>query len=124
MSVFVYEVPTIRHLAGHAWCRTVGISSLHDGRAHPELPTHPKRQHTHHSYAAHTRTLIKESRRPAGVLTGDLGGSVAYPNMAHVLARRVPKRGETEEGETACLVLSYEGERMQQSLYIAGIDFR
>ena len=32
--------------------------------------------------------------------------------------------GETEEGDTACLVLAHEGERMQQSLHISSIDLR
>ena len=32
--------------------------------------------------------------------------------------------GETESGETACLVLTYEGTMMQQSLYTSTIDFR
>ena len=32
--------------------------------------------------------------------------------------------GETEEGDTTCLVLTHEGERMQQSLHISSIDLR
>lgn len=49
--------------------------------------------------------------------------------LAPLQGRYVPTffglfEGEAQEGETACLVLSYEGEQMQQSLYIASIDFR
>ncbi|RDX50542.1 hypothetical protein OH76DRAFT_1402601 [Lentinus brumalis] len=49
--------------------------------------------------------------------------------LAPLQGRYVPTfvglfEGETEDGETACLVLTHEGERMQQSLYISGIDLR
>ncbi|KAI0756157.1 hypothetical protein C8Q80DRAFT_1215223 [Daedaleopsis nitida] len=49
--------------------------------------------------------------------------------LADLQGRYVPTfvglfEGEMEEGETGCLVLSYEGERMHESLYTSGVDFR
>ncbi|RPD82739.1 hypothetical protein L226DRAFT_36200 [Lentinus tigrinus ALCF2SS1-7] len=64
--------------------------------------------------------VIERLRKEAGLYRGKL---------ASLQGRYVPTfiglfEGETEEGVTACLVLTHEGERMQQSLHISGIDLR
>ncbi|KAI0701267.1 hypothetical protein C8T65DRAFT_579743 [Cerioporus squamosus] len=64
--------------------------------------------------------VVERLRKEAGLYQGKL---------ASLQGRHVPTfvglfAGETEEGETACLVLTHEGARMQQSLHISGIDLR
>ena len=68
----------------------------------------------------HGRQLVDRLRKEADLYQG---------RLASLQGQYVPTfigcfEGTTEAGETACLVLTYEGDCMEQSLYISCIELR
>ena len=69
---------------------------------------------------AHMPEGVERIRKEAGLYRGQLAPlqGLYVPTYVGLF------EGTMEGNETACLVLSYEGEAMQTSLYTSGIDFR
>ena len=105
----LYWVDITRHLHEGSTRVCQGTLSL-DGRRHSEVVCK----------IGYGRNAAERLRKEADLYQGKLA-----PLQGRCVATFVGLfEGETEEGETTCLVLTYEGECMQQSLFTAGIDFR
>lgn len=104
-----YSIDVTRHLHEGSTRVCQGTLSL-DGQRHSEVICK----------IGHSRQAAERLHKEANLYQGKLASlqGLYIPIFVGLF------EGETEDGETACLVLTYEGERMQQSLYTSGIDFR